>query len=125
MPARAEKAVELFRRGYAPEVWITKPESPAAELGKLGITYAGEEDYNRHILTRGGVPASVVRILPNAIVDTEEEVTEVARELRAENKEKRDYCHFAATHTPRESAMAKTRWRRAVGNRTSRVGRSL
>ena len=32
MPARAEEAASIYRMGDAPEVWITKPESPANQL---------------------------------------------------------------------------------------------
>ena len=72
MPARAEEAANVFRMGYAPEIWISRPESPAAQLGAMGISYAGEESYNRDVLIRRGVPPGAIRILPQAIVNTEE-----------------------------------------------------
>jgi hypothetical protein len=30
-PWRAEEAARVFRRGYAPEVWVSRPASPANE----------------------------------------------------------------------------------------------
>src|SRR5690242_12768826 len=32
MPYRAEEAAKVFRAGYASEIWLTQPVSPAAEL---------------------------------------------------------------------------------------------
>ncbi len=86
MPARAEEAAKIFQMGYAPEVWLTRPNSAAAELEKMNITYTGEETYNRDVLIQKGIPANAVRILPDSIVDTEQEIEEVSRRLRDEKK---------------------------------------
>ncbi len=86
MPARAEEAARLFRTGYAPEVWISRPGSPASELAGLGVSYKGEEAYNREILIHTGVPESCIHYFPDAIVNTEEEVEEIARGLRSGGK---------------------------------------
>jgi hypothetical protein len=64
MPERAEGAAEIFRRGYAHEVWGSRPGSPGAELAAMGVHYAGEEDYNREVLIHLGVPETNIRISP-------------------------------------------------------------
>ena len=81
MPYRAEEAGKVFGMGYAPEVWVSRAESPARHLEELGVHFVGEEEYDREILIHEGVPAAVVHILPDPIVDTEQEVEEVAREM--------------------------------------------
>ena len=82
MPGRAEGAARIFRQGYAHEVWLTHPVSPAQELAAMGIHFMGEEDYSREVLIHEGVPEADIRILPGTIVDTEQEVDEIAREMR-------------------------------------------
>ncbi len=86
MPGRAEEAAEIFRMGYAHEVWVSRSTSPAAELLEMGIRYAGEEEYNRDVLIHLGVPESDIRIFPNEIIDTEQEVKEVSSLLAREGK---------------------------------------
>jgi uncharacterized SAM-binding protein YcdF (DUF218 family) len=86
MPYRAEGAADIYREGYAPEVWITRPESAAGELSAMGIQVVGEEQYSREVLLHEGVPAGAVRILPGEIADTQEEVEEISREMRDEGK---------------------------------------
>ena len=56
MPQRALEGAKVYAMGYAPEVWLSRPDSPADDLAKLGIHYVGEEDYNRQILIHEGVP---------------------------------------------------------------------
>src|SRR4029077_15185564 len=73
MPYRAEQAANLYRSGYAREVWITRPQSAAELLQAMDIHYYGEEDYDRQILLHSGVPDQSIQILPGAILDTEQE----------------------------------------------------
>ena len=86
LPFRAEAAADLFRLGYVPEVWVTQPDSPAPELHELGIHYLGEEHYSREVLIQRGVPESAIQVLPDTIVNTEQEVDEITRELRRTGK---------------------------------------
>jgi uncharacterized SAM-binding protein YcdF (DUF218 family) len=86
LPFRAQAAADLFRLGYAPQVWVTQPDSPAPELRELGIHYLGEEHYSREVLIQKGVPISAIQILPETIVNTEQEVDEITRELRRTGK---------------------------------------
>ena len=82
MPYRAEGAADLYRERYAPQVWLTRPESPAGALASMGIPYTGDEDYNRQVLIHDGVPAPAIHILPAVVVDTEQEIDEISRAMR-------------------------------------------
>ena len=82
MPYRAAEAARLFQMGKAPEVWVSRPENSAADLQKFGIRFVGEEEYDREILIHQGVPESSVHVFPDPIVNTEQEVTEITREMQ-------------------------------------------
>ena len=110
MPSRAEEAARLFRGNYAPEVWVSRPTSPASSLASLGISYAGEETYNREVLIRLGVPANCIHIFPEPIVDTEQEVREIARQLREQNKRS-----AIIVTSPQHTRRVKALWRRIAG----------
>lgn len=110
MPARAEEAARIYRLGYAREVWVSRPESPAQELAAMGIRYLGEEEYNREILIRGGVPEAVVRVFPDAIVDTEQEVEETSREMRRQGKRS-----ALIVTSPQHTRRVRGLWRRLAG----------
>jgi uncharacterized SAM-binding protein YcdF (DUF218 family) len=86
MPARAEQAGYIFHLGLAPEIWITHPESPSESLAAMGIRYFGEDDYSEAVLIRQGVPQTDIHILPDTIVNTQEEIVEIAASLRADKK---------------------------------------
>jgi uncharacterized SAM-binding protein YcdF (DUF218 family) len=111
LPYRAEAAATVFRDGHAPEVWVSRPESPAADLLARGIRYVGEEEYNRDILIARGVPESVVHIFPGTIVDTEQEVEEIAREMRSTGKTS-VIIVTSRQHTRRVKAL----WKHVVGD---------
>jgi uncharacterized SAM-binding protein YcdF (DUF218 family) len=78
LPFRAEGAADIYRQHYAPEVWVTRPASAARELAAMGIHFIDDEEYNREVLIHEGVPPSAIRILPEEIVDTEQELEEVS-----------------------------------------------
>src|SRR6478672_10659892 len=86
LPQRAVEAGRVYSKGYASEVWLSRPDSPADELAKLGIHFINEEEYNRQILIHQGVPESAIHILPEPVVNTEEELQEVGREMRKNGK---------------------------------------
>lgn len=110
MPPRAEEAAKVFRKGYAPEVWVSRPENPANQLGALGIRYVGEEEYNREILVHEGVPDEVVHILPDSILNTEQEVREVAREMRRTGKRS-----VIIVTSPQHTRRVRALWKKLVG----------
>ena len=86
LPYRAEAAADIFKAGYAPQVWVSYPTGPQQRLSELGIHFVGEEEYNREILIHKGVPEKDVAIFPNVIINTEQEVEEIGREMRAQGK---------------------------------------
>jgi uncharacterized SAM-binding protein YcdF (DUF218 family) len=118
MPARAEEAARIFRMGYSRQVWITRPVSPAGELARMGISYAGEDDYSRQVLIHEGVPAQAIRILPAPVVDTQQEVQEISREARAEG----DRSLIIVT-SPEHTRRVKALWRKLVGHSPSVIVR--
>jgi uncharacterized SAM-binding protein YcdF (DUF218 family) len=118
MPARAEEAARIFQMGYAHKVWITRPVSPANELARMGIPYAGEEDYSREVLIREGVPAQAIRILPETIVDTQQEVEEISRDARAEGDSR-----VMIVTSPQHTRRVKALWRKLVGRNPALIVR--
>jgi uncharacterized SAM-binding protein YcdF (DUF218 family) len=76
IPFRAMEAAALYQQGWAPHVWVTRRAAPAAEaaLARLGVQVIGEEHYNRQALERLAVPAAVIRILPEGVQNTVQEV---------------------------------------------------
>jgi uncharacterized SAM-binding protein YcdF (DUF218 family) len=111
LPYRAEGAAGVFKSGYAPAVWISRPEGPEEELAALGIHFVGEEEYNREILVQQGVPDSVIRIFPDTIVNTQQEVAEISREMRRDGK------HTVIIVTsPQHTRRVRALWRKLVGD---------
>lgn len=111
MPYRAEGAASLFKSGYAPAVWVTRPEGPQQDLAALGIHFVGEEEYNREILIHEGVPASAITILPEVIVNTQQEVSEISREMGSTGKR----AAIIVT-SPEHTRRVKALWAKLVGD---------
>lgn len=118
MPARAAEAARIFRMGYSHKVWITRPVSPADELARMGIPYAGEEDYSSEVLIHEGVPAQAIRILPEIIVDTQQEVEEISRDARAEGDSR-----VMIVTSPQHTRRVKALWLKLVGRNPALIVR--
>lgn len=110
MPERAQEAAKVFALGYAPEVWFSRPDSPADKLAKLGIQFAGEEEYNRQVLVHEGVPENAIHVLPGPVVNTEEELLETGRELRRSGK-----TTVILVTSPQHTRRVWTLWQKLVG----------
>jgi uncharacterized SAM-binding protein YcdF (DUF218 family) len=111
LPFRGEGAASIYKSGYAPAVWVSKPSGPQEELAALGIHFVGEEEYNREILVQEGVPDSAIQIFPDAIANTQEEVEEIARGMRRDGK------HTVIIVTsPQHTRRVKALWRKLVGD---------
>ena len=111
LPFRAEAAASVYKSGYAPAVWVSRPEGPQEELAALGIHFVGEEEYNREILVQQGVPDAAIRIFPDTIVNTQEEVAEIARDMRRDGK------HTVIIVTsPQHTRRVKALWRKLAGD---------
>jgi uncharacterized SAM-binding protein YcdF (DUF218 family) len=111
LPYRAEGAAAIFKQGYAPEVWVSWPESPAAEMESLGVKYVGEEEYSRQILIAGGVPATAIHIFPETIIDTQQEIEEIARDMRGAGKSR-----VIIVTSPQHTRRVRALWNRLAGN---------
>jgi uncharacterized SAM-binding protein YcdF (DUF218 family) len=82
-PFRAIEAASLYHAGWAPEVWLPRPGDPAREavLARLGFEAPGEHVSSVAVLTRRGVPAAAIRVLPGVAQSTVAELEVVAEEL--------------------------------------------
>jgi uncharacterized SAM-binding protein YcdF (DUF218 family) len=119
MPWRAEEAARIFCLGEAREVWVSQPAAPVSELASLGIAYVGEEYFNREVLIHSGVPELAVRVLPESAANTEEEVAEIAREMRREHK-----TSVIIVTSPQHTRRVKALWHKMVGERPNAVVRA-
>jgi uncharacterized SAM-binding protein YcdF (DUF218 family) len=107
MPIRALEAAKLYRAGYAPQIWLTRSAEPEATMKSLGIPYVGEDFYNFRILVHEGVPLDAIRVLPEPIVNTADEMKAISHALRNE-KSHTIIIVTTKAHTRRVRAL----WRR-------------
>jgi uncharacterized SAM-binding protein YcdF (DUF218 family) len=84
LPDRALAAADVFRASHAKEVWLTRPMQPAAAMQQLDLPYSGEEEYSRMVLIAKGVPPDDIRILPQRINNTADELQAVFEELQSQ-----------------------------------------
>lgn len=119
MPWRAEEAARIFCLGEAPEVWVSQPAAPVEELASMGISYVGEEHFSREVLIHGGVPEVAVRVLSEPAANTEEEVAEIAREMRRAQKRS-----AIIVTSPQHTRRVKALWRKMVGDHPNAVVRA-
>jgi len=104
MPARAQEAAQVFLHGYAPEIWVSRPDSMAPELEPMGVHYVGEDYYNRQILLHYGVPDTAIHIFPENVINTEEEIEVILQQMAAEHKQ-RVIIVTSPQHTRRVRAL--------------------
>jgi uncharacterized SAM-binding protein YcdF (DUF218 family) len=119
LPWRAEEAANIFRRGDGHEVWITRGDSPADELAAMGIQYLGEDYFTRQVLVHNGIPDADIRVLPESIVNTQQEVTEIARELRRQGK-----ASAIIVTSPPHTRRVRALWRKLVGSNPTAIVRA-
>ena len=105
LPYRAIEAARLFRAGYAPEVWITKPVGYARDLNPMGIQYFGEEFYSSEVLLHFGVPASAIHILETPIFDTEQELLVISKQANQTNQSR-----FIIVTSPAHTRRVRRLW---------------
>jgi uncharacterized SAM-binding protein YcdF (DUF218 family) len=109
LPWRAEEAAKVFEAGYAHEIWVSRPDSPAGALAAMGVHYINEDEYDREILIHEGVPESAIQVFPDAIVDTEQEVEEIGREMRQQGKSR-----VIIVTSPYHTRRVRKLWRELV-----------
>jgi uncharacterized SAM-binding protein YcdF (DUF218 family) len=84
VPFRAMEAADIFRKGVTTEVWLTHGVLHAEdnEMIKLGIHVIPEHEYSRQVLERLGVPPASIHVLEPPVMNTAQEVSVVAKEMR-------------------------------------------
>ena len=85
----------------------------------MGIRFLGEEDYNRDVLVHAGVPDTAIHIFPNAIMDTEQEVDEVASEMREQNK-----STVIIVTSPQHTRRVRALWQKIAGGNAKLIVRA-
>ena len=90
MPFRAMEAAEIYRQGWATEVWLLRDQTDQGDevLAKLGIPHPSEHDYDQQILERLGVPKEAFRILEPPPTNTVSEIRLIADEVRRQGGDK-------------------------------------
>lgn len=119
LPYRALEAAAIYNHRCAPEIWVSRPESPAQNMEALGVQYVGEEEYNRQILIQQGVPPASIHIFPETIVDTQQEVEEISREMRREGKSR-----VIIVTSPQHTRRVRALWKSIVGNEPKMIVRA-
>jgi len=102
------RSCALYHQGYADQVWISQPSSPAEVLKTMKIFYLGEDFYNEKILLAQQVPADAIRILERPSANTQEEVLEIREILPPQRFAQRDCDYVESSHPPRSHDMEKT-----------------
>jgi uncharacterized SAM-binding protein YcdF (DUF218 family) len=110
LPFRAEGAADVYQQGWAPLVWITKPDGPQEELAELGVTYVGEEEYNRQAIVHRGAPEAAVQILPGVIIDTQQEIEEISAAMRRTGKRT-----VIIVTSPEHTRRVRALWQKLAG----------
>jgi uncharacterized SAM-binding protein YcdF (DUF218 family) len=113
VPYRAMEAADLYRQGWAPEVWLLRdqPDEGDETFIKLGIPHPSEQDYDQRVLERLGVPKNVIRILEPPTTNTVSELRLVADELRRQGADA-----VIVVTSPLHTRRSKLIWRLAVGD---------
>jgi uncharacterized SAM-binding protein YcdF (DUF218 family) len=111
LPERAVEAARVYKGGYADQVWISPPVSPADDLKAMNISFLGEDFYNEKVLMAQGVPADAIRILERPDANTEAEVRQTVEELR-----KLDFHSVIIVTSKPHTRRVRTIWRKLVGS---------
>ena len=111
LPERAVEAARVYQAGYADQVWISPPISPVDDLKAMKISYLGEDFYNEKVLIVKGVPPDAIRILDRPDANTEEEVRQIAEDLRSLN-----FHSVIIVTSKAHTRRVRTTWRKLVGS---------
>lgn len=119
-PYRAMEAAEIYREGWAREVCLFKDNPRGADeaFSRLGIHHVTEEEHDKQVLERLGVPAAAIRIMEPPATNTESEFELLHEELRREGGD-RVILVTSPVHTRRVKAI----WRSVVGNHPQAIVR--
>ena len=111
LPDRALEAAQIYRAGYARQVWVSQPISPAQQLKTMNIYFLGEDFYNEKVLLGRGVPADAMQILEHPSANTEEEVRNISEAMRRNNF----HSVIVITSKP-HTRRVRTIWHKLVGS---------
>jgi len=87
LPSRALEAAQLYRDGYAKEIWLTHPGNKASLLQDLGIHFPSEDEFNYQVLRRQGVPAKAIHVFEMPIANTADELDVIGAALKYKGDE--------------------------------------
>jgi uncharacterized SAM-binding protein YcdF (DUF218 family) len=120
IPYRAMEAAEIYRQGWAPEVWLFQDDPSGANdaFTILGIHHVTEEEYDQQVLERLGVPKAAIRLLDPPATNTENEFDLLREELRRQGGD-RVILVTSPVHTRRVKAI----WRIVIGNQPQAIVR--
>jgi uncharacterized SAM-binding protein YcdF (DUF218 family) len=111
IPNRSIEAARIYRQNVAPQVWVSQGVSPEEALKRMNIDYIGEDFYNQKVLMALGVPPDAIRILEEQASNTQEEVDEIARDLR-----QLDAHSVIIVTSKAHSRRVRYIWKRRIGN---------
>ena len=111
LPERAVEAARVYKAGYADQIWISPPVSPASDLKAMNISYLGEDFYNEKVLIAQGVPPDAIRILDHPDANTEAEVRQIVEELH-----NLDFHSVIIVTSKAHTRRVRTIWGKLVGS---------
>lgn len=87
-PTRAFYAADLYLKGHAPEVYISKPIRLHHEklLDELGVPFPYAEEIYRQVLLKKGVPDSHIQVFGKSSISTVEEAEAIKELLKGSKK---------------------------------------
>jgi len=112
-PYRAMEAADLYRQGWASEVWLLRDDTDDAErtFAKLGVLHYTEQDYDQKVLERLGVPKEAIRVLEPPTTNTVSEIRLIAAEMRRQGGDK-----VIIVTSPVHTRRSKLIWHLVVGD---------
>jgi uncharacterized SAM-binding protein YcdF (DUF218 family) len=119
IPVRAKEAARLYNAGYAPQVWLTRTNEPAASLQEMHIAYIGEDFFNSRVLMHEGVPSNAIRVLEPPIDNTADEIRVIAAEL-----ERQKGAAVIIVTTKAHTRRVRTLWKKLSGGRGRAIVRA-
>ncbi len=113
VPYRAMEAAEIYRQGWAPEIWLLKDSEEASReaFARLGIHHISEAEYDQQVLERLGVPGKAIRVLEPPTTNTADEERHIAAELRRVGGDK-----VILVTSPLHTRRTKSIWHIVVGD---------
>jgi uncharacterized SAM-binding protein YcdF (DUF218 family) len=111
-PYRAQEAARLYRTGWAREIWLTRvADTPGLTEDVPGaIKVDRGTQSNREFLEQAGVPEKAIRVLPDVIGNTVDELALIADVVRRQSGDR-----IIVVTSPWHTRRVALTWRRVVG----------